>query len=134
MCQFWLFLQKIEVPLVDKPSGMASSQRQPTSVDSNVHGKEVVAGPGVGHQASKVCFDHHMVPVGCCQLDRYHPLASSLIFLLIPIVILRWACSHSLDDSRIPPRGNLRLDGDHVYLMPPIIAEVEPVAKSIIIF
>ena len=44
MCRFWLFLQKIEVPLADKPDGMASSQRQPTSVDPNIHGKEVVAG------------------------------------------------------------------------------------------
>ncbi len=27
MCQFWLFLQRIEVPLADQPYGIASSQR-----------------------------------------------------------------------------------------------------------
>jgi len=44
MCPFWLFLQKIEVPLADKPYGMTYSQRRPTSVAPNVHGKEVAAG------------------------------------------------------------------------------------------
>jgi hypothetical protein len=44
MCQFWLFLQKIEVLLTDKPYYMASSQRRLTSVNPNVYGKEAVAG------------------------------------------------------------------------------------------
>jgi hypothetical protein len=44
MCRFWLSLQKIEAPLADKPYGMASPQRRLTSVDPNVHGKEIVAG------------------------------------------------------------------------------------------
>jgi len=41
MCPFWLFLQRIEVPLTDKPYCMASFQHQSTSVDPNVHGQEV---------------------------------------------------------------------------------------------
>src|SRR5262245_14310569 len=60
----------------------------------------------------------------------------SLVYILIfiPIVMLRWTFPHAFGDSRIGPLGNIRLDVDHVDLMPPIISKIKPVAKSVIDF
>jgi hypothetical protein len=60
----------------------------------------------------------------------------SLVYLLIfiPIVMLRWTFPNSFGDSRIGPLRNVRLDVDHVDLMPPIISKIKPVAKGVIDF
>jgi hypothetical protein len=56
------------------------------------------------------------------------------ILIFIPIVMLRWTFPHAFGDSRIGPLRNVRLDVDHVDLMPPIISKIKPVAKGVIDF
>ena len=62
---------------------------------------------------------------------RLSALVHILIFIFIPIVMLRWTFPNSFGDSRIGPLRNLCLEVDHVNLVPPIISEVKPVAKGV---
>jgi hypothetical protein len=55
-----------------------------------------------------------------------------LLILLIPIHVLRWTLSNSLDHlGELTSSGRL-FYGENIYLMPPVVTKVEPVAESVI--
>lgn len=55
-----------------------------------------------------------------------------LLILFIPIDVLGRTHSNSLDHlGELPSSGRL-FYGDNIYLMPPVVAKVEPVAESVI--
>src|SRR5580704_1331318 len=54
-----------------------------------------------------------------------------LLIFLVPIDVLGRAPADSLRHPRILPPGHLVLDGLDVDLVPPVVAEVEPVAEAV---
>jgi len=107
--------------------GIASQPQSLRRLDSSTPvSRYPLDGPG----SLSLAFDIFHPETG--HTDRSRLSALVFIFLLIPVVMLRRTGPHAFGHSRIGSRGGLRLDGNHIDLMPPIIAEIEPVAQGIV--
>jgi len=68
-----------------------------------------------------------MKRVAACQTVFRAMIAS----VLDPIDVLWWAVADTLDDLRVLSTRRLAFDGHDVDLMPPVVAEIKPVAEGV---
>jgi hypothetical protein len=65
---------------------------------------------------------------GQSKMTLFWLMISSFV---VPIDVLRGALAHTLDDLRVLSTRRRAFDGDHVDLMPPVVAEIKPVAEGV---